>query len=92
MDITGKIIFGIVLEGQVEEEVEVKVKDLGLTFLIMVGNPQTNTLNAGEEVIKIGEGVTDIIHNKINHQHMNIIIILLGAIPLYESGPTSPTY
>ena len=77
MDITGKIILGIVLEGHVEEEVEVKVKDLGLTILIMVDNPQTKTLNAGEEVIKIGEGVTDIIHNKINHQHMNITIIHL---------------
>ena len=75
MDITGKIIFGIVLEGQVEEEVE--VEDLGLTILIVVGNPQPKTLNAGEEVIKIGEGVMDIIHNKINHQHMNIIIIHL---------------
>ena len=77
MDITGKIIFGIVLEGQVEEEVEVEVKDLGLTILIMVGKPQTKTLNEGEEVIKIGEGVADITHNKINHQHMNIIIIHL---------------
>ena len=56
MDITGKIIFGIVLEGQVEEEVEVKVEDLGLTILIMVGNQQTKTLNEREEVIKIGEG------------------------------------
>ena len=77
MDITGKIIFGIVLEGQVEEEVEVEVEDPGLTILIMVGNPQTKTLNVGEEVIKIGDGVMDIIHNKINHQHMNIIIIHL---------------
>ena len=77
MDIIRKIIFGIVLEGQVEEEVEVKVEDLGLTILIVVGKPQTKTLNEGEEVIKIGEGVTDIIHNKINHQHMNIIIIHL---------------
>ena len=75
MDITGKIIFRIVLKGQVEEEVEVEVKDLGLTILIMVGNRQTKALNEGEEVTKIGEGVTDIIHNKTNHQHMNIIII-----------------
>ena len=75
MDITGKIIFGIVLKGQVEEEVEVEVEDLGLTILTMVGNPQIKTLNMGEEVIKIGEGAMDIIHNKINHQHMNIIII-----------------
>ena len=73
MDITGKIIFGIALEGQVEEEVE--VEDLGLIILTLVGNPQIKTLNKGEEEIKIGEGVMDIIHNKINHQHMNIIII-----------------
>ena len=32
MDITGKIIFGIVLMGQVEEEVEAEVKDPGLTI------------------------------------------------------------
>ena len=49
----------IVLKGQVEEEVEVKVKDLGLTILIMVvAIDQPKTLNEGEEVIKIGEGVT----------------------------------
>ena len=75
MDITGKIIFGIVLEGQVKEEVEVEVEDLGLIILTLVGNPQTKTLNEGEEEIKIGEGAMGIIHNKINHQHMNIIII-----------------
>ena len=75
MDITGKIILGIVLKGQAEEKVEVEVRDLGLTILTMVGNRQTKTLNEGEEVIKIVEGVMDIIHNKINHQHMNIIII-----------------
>ena len=74
-DITRKIIFGIVLKGQVEEEVEVEVEDFGPTILILVGNPQTKPLNVGEEAIKIGEGAVDIMHNKINHQHMNIITV-----------------
>ena len=75
MDITVKIIFRIVPEGQVEEEAEVAVEDHGLIIPTLVGNPQIRTLNMGEEEIKIGEGDMDIIHNKINRQHMNIIII-----------------
>ena len=75
MDITVKIIFGIVPEGQVEEAVEVEVMDHGLTILILVGNPQIKTSNASEEEIKIGEGDVDITHNKINPQFMNTITI-----------------
>ena len=75
MDITMKINFGKVPEGQVEEAAEVEVVDHGLIILILMDNPQIKTLNAGEEEIKIGEGDVDITHNKINPQFMNIIII-----------------
>ena len=75
MDITIKIIFGIVPEGQVEEAAEVEVVDHRLIILILMDNPQIKTLNVGEEEIKIGEGDVDITHNKINPQFMNIIII-----------------
>ena len=73
MDITVKIISGIVLKGQVEGEVEVKVEDLGLIIIIM-GNPQIKFPNEEEEEIKIGEGVVFIIHNIISNNHMSKII------------------
>ena len=76
MDITVKIISGIVLEGQVGEEVDVKIEDLGpIIIIIMVDNPQTKIPNVGEEEIKIGEGDMDIVHSIVNPQHMSKIAI-----------------
>ena len=82
MDITMKIIFGIVPEGQVVEAVEVEVTDHGLTILILVDNPQIKISNTGDEEIRVGEGDVDITHNKINPQYMNTIIIHLKGSTL----------
>ena len=61
--------------GQVEGDVEVKVKDLGLIIIIIImGNPQIKISNEEEEEIKIGEGVMVIIHNIISNNHMSKII------------------
>ena len=73
MDITVKIISGIVPKGQVEGEVEVEVVDLGL-IIIIVGNPQIKIPNEEEEEIKRGEGVVVIIHKIISNNHMSKII------------------
>ena len=81
-DITMKIIFGIVPEGQVEEAVEVEVTDHGLTILILVDNPQIKIPNMGEEEIKTGEGDMDLTHSKINLQFMKTIIIHLKGSTL----------
>ena len=85
MDITVKIISGIVPKGQIEGEVEVKVMDLGLTIIIM-GNPQIKIPNKEVEEIKLGEGVMDIIYNIISSSHMGKIITCpRDNIPIWHS-------
>ena len=78
--------------GQVEGEVEVEVKDLGLIIVTIMGNPQIKIPNEEEEETKIGEGVMVIIHNTISNNHMiKTITPTPRTISLYGTASRSAT-
>ena len=68
-DITVKIIFGIVPEGQAGDEVEAEVADLG-PIIIIVGKTLIKPPNEGEGAIKTGEGVMVTTHSIISNKIM----------------------
>ena len=86
MDITVKIISGIVPMDLEEGEVEVEVEGLGLTILITVGNPLIKLLNVEEKEIKTGDKAVDIICSIVSNKHMTKIIThLKGNIIIWHS-------
>ena len=89
-DITVKIIFGIVPEGQAGEEVEAEVVDLGL-IIVIVGKTLIKTPNEGEGAIKTGEGVMVTTHSIISNKIMLKITIPTRTIPIYGTATRSAT-